>query len=333
MVSQLFVKNIGKVLKPWYKQIKAYSDLPSGIHTYDVVKGFSDKKGFFEVLSYKNKDGKLLQRVIKYADKEEVITKNYTYDNYFTRINTRTTKAGALKKNEYKTLCKYDDGSLVELTEEIGAVSSLDKQMARYLRPKEAPRIINVEDPWGNPKFTSPKCSVGRMTFLKDRQYLPTVISNFSKERTNERMTSIEKVLANRNNLPVERTATQRVSQQLLNPQAKINRDTYYGVCCCNGKVKIWDELYETRELYETMGHEFNHSKWFKFMNNTQNGNTVGMGRKNVFTARKLNNEELIIQSIPYEEQSMERLAFNEETKIAQKFDDMFDKIVRFFER
>lgn len=34
MVSQLFVKNIGKVLKPWYKQIKAYSDLPSGIHTY-----------------------------------------------------------------------------------------------------------------------------------------------------------------------------------------------------------------------------------------------------------------------------------------------------------
>ena len=81
------------------------------------------------------------------------------------------------------------------------------------------------------------------------------------------------------------------------------------------------------------MGHEFNHSKWFKFMNNTQNGNTVGMGRKNGFTARKLNNEELIIQSIPYEEQSMERLAINAGTKIAQKFDDMFDNIVRFFER
>ena len=46
-----------------------------------------------------------------------------------------------------------------------------------------------------------------------------------------------------------------------------------------------------------------------------------------------LNNEELIIQNIPYEEQRMERLAINEGTKIAQKFDDMFDKIVRFFER
>ena len=33
----------------------------------------------------------------------------------------------------------------------------------------------------------------------------------------------------------------QRVSQQLLNTQAKINRDTYYGVCCYNGKVKIYD--------------------------------------------------------------------------------------------
>ena len=62
MVSQLFVKNIGKVLKPWYKQIKAYSDLPSGIHTYDVVKGFSDKKGFFKVLSYQIY-GKLLQYI------------------------------------------------------------------------------------------------------------------------------------------------------------------------------------------------------------------------------------------------------------------------------
>lgn len=57
MVSQLFVKNIGKVLKPWYKQIKAYSDLPSGIHTYDVVKGFSDKKGFLRFYHIKIKMG------------------------------------------------------------------------------------------------------------------------------------------------------------------------------------------------------------------------------------------------------------------------------------
>ncbi|MBQ2611691.1 hypothetical protein IJF81_04790, partial [bacterium] len=228
MVSQLFVKNIGKVLKPWYKQIKAYSDLPSGIHTYDVVKGFSGKKGNFEILSYKNKDGKLLQRVTTYTDKKEVITKNFTYDNELTYINTRTTRAGELQKNEYKTLCKYDNGSFVELTEDIGTVPSLDKQMARYLRPKQTPHTINVEDPWGNTKITSPKCSVGRMTMLKDRQYLPTAISNCSKERTNERIKNIEKVLANRNTIPVERTNTQRVSQRVLNPQAD---GTYYGQC------------------------------------------------------------------------------------------------------
>ena len=328
MVSQLFVKNIGKVLKPWYKQIKAYSDLPSGIHTYDVVKGFSEKKGNFEILSYKNKDGKLLQRVTKYTDKKEVITKNFTYDNKLTYINTRTTRAGELQKNEYKTLCKYDNGSFVELTEDIGTVPSLDKQMARYLRPKQIPRTINVEDPWGNTKITSPKCSVGRMTMLKDRQYLPTAISNCSKERTNERIKNIEKVLANRNTIPVERTNTQRVSQRVLNPQAD---RTCYGQCFYDGSVNIWDELYKTPELYETMGHEFNHSKWFKFMDNANDGSTIGMGRKDFFTAKKLNYEETIIEQIPYNDQLAERLAFSEGAKVKQKFSDMFDNIVRFF--
>lgn len=329
----IFIQNFGKVMKPWYNQIKAFSDFPLGICTYDVIKGYSATKGKIKVTSYRNKGGQLLrrERTTSYKGKNEVTIQNFIYDNFLTFIQTKTMQSGRLIKNEYKTLCSYDNGSVVELTEQIGSSPSLDTQMVRYLRPKQSPRVINVEDPWGNTKITSPKCSSGRMTMLEDRQYLPTVISNMSKERTNERVKNIEEVLANRNNISASRTKTQRVSQEVLNPQAEMNNDITYGNCNMLGEVRIWDELYMTPDLYETMGHEFNHSKWFQYMDDVSNNDTAGIKRKIFITAKKLWNE--FNEEIPYEKRKIEDLALKEEPKVKQKFLDMFDNIVRFFEK
>ncbi len=331
MLSKLFVKNMGKVMKPWYKQISAYSDLPAGIHSYDVVKGFSAKKGNFIIKSYKNKNGKLLYRESSYTDKDLVITKNFDYNNYLTYVQTKTNQSGILTKNKYKTLRAYDDGSFIELSEQIGATPLLDKQMVRYLKSGESPKVINVDNPWGDTKITSPKCTLGRMTMLKNRKYLPTLISNRSKERINKRIKSIENTLSHRNNLPTSRTQTQRVSQKVLNPESC---GTVFGDCNYLGKVRIWDKLYTTPDLYETMGHEFNHSKWFQCMDDFE-CQSIGIGsREKYFTAKKLLEEEVIIEQIPYEKQTMECLAFAEEPKVKKVFwEDMFDNTKRFFDR
>jgi len=331
--SYLITKNFGKVMKPWYRQLSQNSHLPSGIRKYDVVKGFSATKGNFEIRSYKDKDRRLLYRVTKYVDKDEEIIKNFVYDDYLTYIQTKTNQSGVLTKNEYKTLCTYDDGSVVELTEQLNFIPLLDKQMVRYLKSKQSPKIINVDNPWGDTKITSPKCSFGRMTMLKDRKYLPALISNRSKERTNERIKSIEYALSKRNTLPTSRTQTQRVSQKVLNPLWKINNETVLGDCNYQGEVRIWDELYTTPDLYEVMGHEFNHSKWFQIMDDLNN-KLIGFGSKGKYlTAKKLLEEEAIIKQIPYREQTMECLAFNEEPKVKKIFwEDMFDNIKIFFD-
>ena len=88
---------------------------------------------------------------------------------------------------------------------------------------------------------------------------------------------------------------------------------------------------YMTRGIKETLDISLQMILW-KMVDDLKESKEIELDYLQVFKIRR-NNEELIMQSIPYEEQSMERLAINEGTKIAQKFDDMFDNIVRFFER
>ena len=163
MVSQLFVKSIGKAMKPWYKQIAQNSHLPSGIRSYDIVEGFSALKGNFKITSYKNLEGKLLYRTSEYADMGLINNKRFVYDDYLTYIETKTDQSGVLTRKEYKTFCNYDDGSVVELTEQIASTPLLDKQMVRYLKPGQYPRVINIDRPWGNAKMTSPNCTSKRL--------------------------------------------------------------------------------------------------------------------------------------------------------------------------
>lgn len=236
--------------------IEKGSSAPKGAITYDMAQGIS-KKGHFTIFSFKDKNGRLLQQESKYVNGSNVseTIRCYEYPTANSRIVHQYNPADPFNHTEERLFFdkKHKDAWMFKI--DFGFMG--DSHKISYLSPGKQAQNVSYTTFWDGeaPHKLVLTGTSDRKLRSKNLEYLPLIGDAGCHHSVKSRIEHTSAIQEKKFNLEGITPKAKRVPSEELNENAIGECNLY------NGQVKVDENIGNSRQLLDTLGHEYKHAQ------------------------------------------------------------------------